>query len=243
MPMNGTHDTGYRFLFSEPRMVRDLLRGFLREEWIGWLDLDTLVRRESRQREPPQHALEETLVWRLRWQGGSTWVYFLLNFQATEDPAMALRVGLDRELLHQDLLRYHTAAWLPVAIPVVLYGGEAPWQAAREALDLFLPLPPALQRYAPRTRYLLLDVTHDPIPATAGADNLVSLLCELERSRTPEAVDALLERLVGFVSGPGDEALRQAWSTFLGRYFLPRRFPDLFTPGMAEALGSGGVLA
>jgi len=243
MPIDGNHELGYRILFSQPRMVRDLCRGFLREQWIGWLDLDTLVRRESRQREPSQHSLDETLVWRLRWQGGSTWVYFLLKFQAAEDPVMALRVGLDRELLHQDLLRRHTASWLPVAIPVVLYGGEAPWQAPRDALDLFLPLPPALQRYAPRTRYLLLDVGHDPIPEPSGEENLVSLLCRLERSRTPEAMDALLEQLVGLVSGPGDEALRQAWSAFLGRYFLPRRFPDLFTPGMSEVWGSGGVLA
>jgi len=53
MPIDGNHELGYRVLFSQPRMARDLCRGFLREEWIGWLDLESLERRrtssESRQ--------------------------------------------------------------------------------------------------------------------------------------------------------------------------------------------------
>ena len=240
MPLDGNHEVGYRVLFSQPRMVQDLFRGFLSEEWIGWLDLDSLDRRKGTQ---PPRGLDEILVWRLRWQGGSAWVYVLLKLQAEADPVMALRMGLYRELLYQDLLRHSAPTRLPVALPVVLYSGESPWQAARDALELFMPLPPALQRHAPRTRYLLLDAVRDPIPETAGADNLVSLLWRLERSRTPEAIDVLLERLVALVSGPGEEALRQAWSVFLGRSFLPRRFPDLFTPAMMEIWGSGGVLA
>jgi hypothetical protein len=238
MPMDGRQDEGYSLLFSQSRMVRDLCRGFLREEWIEWLDLDTLERRET--------AAGGPLAWRLRWQGGSTWVYLLLEPRAEEDPAMALRAGYHRELLYQELLRHRETAppaRLPVVLPVVLYHGAARWTAPREALELLLPLPAALQRHAPRTRYLLLDAARDPIPTTAGADNLVSLLCKLERSRTPEAVDALLERLVALLSSAGDEALRQAWSDFLGRSFLPRRFPRLFSPALLETGDAGGVLA
>jgi hypothetical protein len=229
MPMDGRHDEGYLLLFSQPRMVRDLCRGFLREEWIEWLDLDTLERRED--------TAAGLLTWRLRWQGGSTWVYLLLEPRQEEDPAMALHAGYHRELLYQSLLRHRETAppaRLPAALPVVLYHGAARWQAPREALELLLPLPAALQRHAPRTRYLLVDAARDPIPANAGANNLVSLLCELERGRTPAAVDALLERLVALVSSPGDEALRRAWSAFLGRSFLPRRFPHLFSPALLE---------
>jgi putative YhgA-like transposase len=246
MPMNERHDAGYRLLFSQPRMVRDLCRGFLREEWTGWLDLDTVERREDPAAAPPLDPWKETAIWRLRWQGGSSWIYLLLSFQEEDDPAMALRVGWLRELLYQDLLRQPATsppARLPVVLPVVLYHGAARWTAPRDALELFLPLPPVLQRHAPRTRYLLLDAARDPIPEGAGGDNLVSLLCKLERSRTPEAVDALLERVIALVSGPADEALRLAWSAYLGASFLPRRFPDLFTPERADVLGRGGVLA
>src|SRR6185295_15499613 len=235
MPTDGKHDTGYRLLFSQPEMVRDLIRGYLAEEWIRWLDLDTLERLEECNREPALEPLNEIIVWRLRWQGGSSWVHLILKAQMEKDPAMALRMGLYRELHYHELLRRRATAPLPVVLPLVLYCGAGRWQAPRDSLELFLPLLPALQRHAPRTRYLLVDTAHDPVSDKAGADNLVSLLCKLERSRTPDAVDGLLERLVALLSEAGNEALRQAWSDFLGRSFLPRRFPDLFTPERAEA--------
>src|SRR4051812_12991268 len=116
MPMDGTCDIGYQRLFSQPRMVRDLLRGFLPEEWLGWLDHVTLERRDG-------GAPDSTLIWRLRWQGGSDWVYLLLKAQGEVDPFMALRLELDRSLLYRALLRRRRAvpARLPAVLPVVLY--------------------------------------------------------------------------------------------------------------------------
>jgi len=235
MPMDGTCDIGYQRLFSQPRMVRDLLRGFLPEEWLGWLDLVTLERRDGG---TPGDRPDGTLIWRLRWQGGSDWVYLLLKAQGEVDPFMALRLELDRSLLYRALLRRRRAARLPAVLPVVLYRGETPWAAPLDARELFLPLLPALQRHVPSTRYLLLDAANAPLPANAGEENLVALLCELERSRTAEAVDPLLERLAALLAGAGTDSLRQAWSIFLGCSFLPRRFPDLFAATMPE-----GVLA
>ena len=38
------HDNSYKLLFSHPEMVADLLRGFVREEWVDRLDFQTLER-------------------------------------------------------------------------------------------------------------------------------------------------------------------------------------------------------
>ncbi|HEY0510317.1 MAG TPA: Rpn family recombination-promoting nuclease/putative transposase [Thermoanaerobaculia bacterium] len=248
MPLNGTRDTttdtGYQFLFSQPRMVQDLLRGFLPEEWIGWLDPATLERQDGESGSPLDRLdrpdpPDRPLIWRLRLMGGSDWVYLLLKPQGVEDPFVALNLELSRSLLYRAFLRRRRSpARLPAVLPVILYGGESPWTAPRDARELFLPLLPALQRHVPRTQYLLLDAAHGPIPAAAGPDNLISLLCELERSRTAAAVDPLLERLAALLAHAGDEALRRAWSAFLGRSFLPRRFPLLFSAAAPE-----GVLA
>jgi hypothetical protein len=233
--MDGRLDTGYPLLFSQPRMVRDLLRGFLPEEWIGWLDPGTLERRDG---ERSSDRSDTPVIWRLRWQGGSDWVYLLLKAQGEEDPFTALHLELCRGLFYRALLRRRKGTVrLPAVLPVVLYGGEAPWSAPRDARELFLPLLPSLQKHVPQTRYLLLDAANGPLPAAAGADNLVSLLCELERSRTAEEVDPLLQRLAAFLAVAGDEPLRRAWSAFLGRSFLPRRFPRLFlTPEPMEVV-------
>jgi len=237
--MDGRLDNGYALLFSQPRMVRDLLRGFLPEEWIGWLDPGTLERRDGDGSRPDRP--DGYLIWRLRWQGGSDWVYLLLKAQAEEDPFAALHLELCRGLFYRALLRRRRGpvgtTRLPALLPVVLYGGEAPWSAPRDARELFLPLLPSLQKHVPQTRYLLLDAANDLIPAAAGTDNLVSLLCELERSRTAEEVDPLLTRLAALLAVSNDEPLRRAWSAFLGRFFLPRRFPRLFlTPEPVEVV-------
>lgn len=237
--MDGRLDNGYALLFSQPRMVRDLLRGFLPEEWIGWLDPGTLERRDSDGSGPDRP--DASLIWRLRWQGGSDWVYLLLKAQAGEDPFAALHLELCRGLFYRALLRGRRGmkgtTRLPAVLPIVLYGGETPWSAPRDARELFLPLLPSLQKHVPQTRYLLLDAANGPIPAAAGADNLVSLLCELERSRQAEEVDPLLTRLAALLAVAGDEPLRRAWSAFLGRSFLPRRFPRLFlTPEPTEVV-------
>jgi hypothetical protein len=233
--MDGRFDLGYRILFSQPRMVQDLLCGFLPEEWIGWLDPHTLERRDG-DGSPPERR-DGVVLWRLRWQGGSDWVYLLLKPQGEEDPFIALHLELCRSLLYRALLRQRRGAVrLPPVLPVVLYGGETPWTAPRDARDLFMPLVPSLQRHVARTQYLVLDAANGPLPAAGagaanrGADNLVDLLCQFERSRTPEAVDLLLERLAALLVRAGDEPLRRAWSRFLGCSFLPRRFPLLF-PG------------
>jgi hypothetical protein len=36
------HDHAYKLLFSYPQMVADLLRGFVREDWVQQLDFSTL---------------------------------------------------------------------------------------------------------------------------------------------------------------------------------------------------------
>lgn len=38
------HDPGHRLLFSHPRMVEDLIRGFIHEDWVSRLDFQTLER-------------------------------------------------------------------------------------------------------------------------------------------------------------------------------------------------------
>ncbi len=42
--MSHEHDSGYRYLFSAPEMVRDLILGFVPDEWLHSLDYSTLER-------------------------------------------------------------------------------------------------------------------------------------------------------------------------------------------------------
>ena len=40
--MANDHDSSYKFLFSTPEMVRDLIMGFVPDDWLHSLDYSTL---------------------------------------------------------------------------------------------------------------------------------------------------------------------------------------------------------
>ena len=167
-------------------MVRDLLDGFAARGWSGALDFDTLaplpasfVSEDLRQR----HG---DLVWRIRFRD-DRWLYLvlLLEFQATVDSAMALRMLTYTALLYQRLdadgvLRDRGA--LPPVLPVVLYNGRRPWTASVEMTDLVAVGSDLLAPYQPSQRYYLLDGAR-VADADLPADNLVSALIGLEKSR------------------------------------------------------------
>ncbi|RMF43704.1 MAG: transposase, partial [Planctomycetota bacterium] len=97
------NDAGYRRLFSDKRMVADLIRGYVPQSWVADLDLDTLemlsgsfVAEEYRRR-------ESDVIWRVRFRDQWLYVYLLIEFQSTVDRFMALRMMVYVGLLYQRL--------------------------------------------------------------------------------------------------------------------------------------------
>ena len=212
------HDPAYKLLFSRPRMVRDLLRGFAARGWSDALDFDTLtplpaafVGEDLRQR----HG---DLVWRVGFRGGG-WLYLvlLLEFQATVDRAMAVRMlaytaMLQQRLIADGALDEHGA--LPPVLPVVLYNGRRRWTAPVEVADLIAAEDEALAPYQPSQRYYLLDVGRVP-DADLPAGNLVSALAGLEKARGTRGMDAALGALIELLAAAGDEHLERAFMAWL----------------------------
>jgi hypothetical protein len=58
------HDPAYKLLFSHPRMVRDLLRGFVREDWVDQLDYESLERVNGSYVSDDLRARASDVVWR-----------------------------------------------------------------------------------------------------------------------------------------------------------------------------------
>jgi predicted transposase YdaD len=99
------HDSSYKFLFSQPELVRDLIAGFVPDDWLHSLDYSTLEKVSgSYITEDFRHRADD-IVWRVR--AGEEWVYLylLLEFQSSVDRYMALRVMVYVGLLYQDLLK------------------------------------------------------------------------------------------------------------------------------------------
>ena len=212
------HDPAYKLIFSRPRMVRDLLEGFAARGWSGELDFDTLaplpasfVSRDLRQR----HG---GLVWRVGFRDDRRlYLVLLLEFQATVDPVMALRMLTHTALLYQRLdaegvLREHGA--LPPVLPVVFYNGRPRWTAPVEMRDLIAEVSEELAPYQPSQRYYLLDGARMS-DADLPRDNLVSALIGVEKTRDAARLREALASLIDLLRAQGDDHLTQAFATWL----------------------------
>ncbi len=206
------HDHSYRLLFSHSRMAEDLMRGFLPETRPP----GTLERRSEIYFSDRLERRELDLVWRIRDSQGSPVLYLLLEFQSRVDREMPLRFSVYRGLLSQHLLKSGEISRrrkLPSILAILLYNGRRRWIEREES-------------------YRLIDLRRDPLPA--AEDNLVVLLCELERSRTVQALTRPVERLAQLLSGPEDADLRRAFLAFLKYSLLPSRFPTEPVPALLD---------
>ena len=88
IPM-ATHDPSYKLLFSHRKMVSDLLRGFVHEEWAERLDFNTLERvREVGISQNLRQRVDD-VIWRLRIieDGRARWLYvYIWKNAATPRP-------------------------------------------------------------------------------------------------------------------------------------------------------------
>ena len=73
-------------------MVADLLRGFVPEAWIKQVDFTTLEKVSGSYVTDDLREREDDIIWRVRWGAEWLYVYLLLEFQATVDRFMAVRI-------------------------------------------------------------------------------------------------------------------------------------------------------
>ena len=154
-------DAAYKNLFSHPRMVEDLLRGFAARGWSERLDFSTLERLPAEFVSDDLRQRRGDGLWRVRFHD-ATWLYLVvhLEFQSKVDRYMAVRMLVYTGLLYQDLVRREELGpngELPPVLPVVLYNGPSRWTAAEDVAALIAPAGEALGCYQPSQRYFLLD--------------------------------------------------------------------------------------
>ena len=229
-----------KLAFSFPTMVRALLR-LLPTALTAELDPRTLKRLPTAHVGPGLRQRHADMPWRIACRpaaGRPPWPHVLLTleFQATVDRHMALRVETYTALLRQDLLREGRRLagpnrTLPRVLPVVVYTGRERWNAPLGVRALTAPGPEALAPLQPDAACVLLD--GPALPDEDVRRNLAAALIAVqscaEASRMPERVAGLL----GLLRRTGDaelgKALRDGLRRMLEARFggeLPRRWME-----------------
>ena len=218
-------------------MVRDLLRHVVPSDWIDQLDLGSLEKCSGSYVSDDLRDRSDDLIWRVRWGPDWLYLYLLLEFQSTIDAWMAVRIQTYVGLLYQDLIRtgqLSVAGQLPPVLPLVLYNGIKPWDAARDLDALIAPGPAILRDYRPRQGYYLLDEIRIADAGGLPERNLSAALFRLEASRTPAEVLGILQALVVWLQAPEQTSLRRAFAVWISRVYLPRRLPGVAIDSMND---------
>ncbi|MBL8422550.1 MAG: Rpn family recombination-promoting nuclease/putative transposase, partial [Candidatus Accumulibacter phosphatis] len=196
--MANAHDTGYKLFFSTPELVRDLILGFVPDEWLHGLDYSTL------ERVPGSYVTEDfsnradDIVWRVKVGGEWVYLYLLIEFQSSVDKYMALRMMVYGGLLYQDLIKRGEVladGRLPPVLPIVLYNGSQRWSAVTDVFDLIPAVPGLVEQFKPRLKYLLIDENAWSDSELASLKNLVAAVFRIEHPASPEAIGGLLSLL------------------------------------------------
>ena len=234
MPPNqprARHDEAYRLLFSSRAMVRGLLSTAI-PGLLELIDQATLAKvsasfveaRSLRQR----HG---DTVWRatLREPDGHP-IFLPIEFQSAPDPRMAVRFHEYVTLILQEAEVQKdcgAGGTPPIAAPVLLYNGAAPWNVPTDLADCIAPQPgPVLRRVLALQslrRYIPVDMTRvEPPPSTTPADFWFSVLAEWEGARWAEDT-ARLARLWRTVLESGSAGIVRGFTALRQQIAPPLR--------------------
>ena len=214
--MSQDHDSSYKFLFSNPELVRDLVMGFIPDEWLQSLDYSTLEKIPSSYVSDDFKQREDDVVWRVKVGEDWFYLYLLIEFQSSVDKYMALRMMVYIGLLYQDLIkRGETLAdgRLPPLLPIVLYNGNQKWTAATNIADLIPVVPGMVSQFKPSLQYLLIDENNYTDTELASLNNLVAAVFRLEHASSPGAVSDLVKLLIDWLEDRPD--LRKMFAQWL----------------------------
>ncbi|CAG9177346.1 Rpn family recombination-promoting nuclease/putative transposase [Cupriavidus respiraculi] len=195
-------DASYKLMFSSPKIVRDLVRGFIPDDLLHSLDFASLEKVPCSYVTDHLRQRAGDVVWRVKVDGEAAYLYLVIEFQRTVDPFMAVRIQTYVGLLYQNLIRAGQALpgrRLPPVLPIVMYNGAAGWTAATDIAHLIPGMSALLVRHRPGLAYLLLDENQYSDDQLARMDNLVACMIRFQRAPFGAVLCEVVDRLIGLL--------------------------------------------
>ena len=176
MPIHNVHDSGYKKLFSNHTIFRQLIETFVEEPWVKELDFSEAETLDKSFVADHYKATESDLTYRIKLQGRDVYIYLLLEFQSSVDRFMAVRVAYYTLAFYMDYIANNTAIEkLPPFFPIVVYNGSDRWSAP-ERLSELVEAEPSLGDYGVQCRYFQIAENELEREQLLAISNLVSTL-------------------------------------------------------------------
>jgi predicted transposase/invertase (TIGR01784 family) len=224
------YDRSYKDLFSRPEMVKDLLTGFVQEDFIDDIDFSKLQKLGTTYILQEYEKRETDLILKLNIKGQEAYLYILIELQSNPDKFIALRVLEYLVGFYQDLLKQeeNLPDKLPPVFPIVLYTGKDPFNCAVSMEELIDKPYKRLMKYVPRFEYYKIainEVNEGRYGELIELENIVAACFNVVRAKTKKEMKEALYKLPEIVR-KYSEYLQRALDIWL-KEFLKKKGVDI----------------
>ena len=148
--MHTIHDRGYKRLFSNVVIFRQLLETFVHEDWVNDLDFEHCRTLDKSFVSEQYQETESDLIYQVNFRGREAYLVILLEFQSSVERFMALRVLNYLTNFYMAYIESRPKVRkLPPVFPILLYRGKDAWTAP-VTMTALIDNVTVLGKYAPR---------------------------------------------------------------------------------------------
>ena len=213
------YDAAYKYLFSSPRVVCQLLHSFVDIPLVKEIrpkDLE-LVEKSFISEELTRR--EADIIFKVNLRERSAYLYILMEFQSRPDKAIPVRMLNYIMMFYEFLMRKSKAGMLPPVLPLLIYNGRRNWNVPfrlEEMIEGYLP-----DRYIPHFEYYPIIEKDYSDETLFEIKNLVSAIMLVENSRYRINLDEIAERVAECLIREHRKDLRM-FSMWFSRMFSDR---------------------
>jgi predicted transposase/invertase (TIGR01784 family) len=199
------HDSGYKKLFSNPIIVKEMMLSFVHEPWVKELDYNSLERIDKSFVTEEFIERESDIIYRINFNSEPIFIYLLIEFQSTVDRFISLRMLRYINSFYEYLISAKRIKKLPAVFPVMLYNGEKKWTAPEEFGNLVDKSIPEV--YIPNFRYYKIAENEFSKETLSGIKNILSAVFYLENSAMKD-VSNEIKNIVSLIEREKPQELR-----------------------------------
>lgn len=220
------HDLGYKYLFSHPGFVKQLLLSFINLDWVKNIDFDKLEKIETSFVRKNYKKKESDIIYKLTYKDKTAYLYLLIEFQSTVDKNMAFRIQSYVNDFYEDLIKKEkNNEKYPFIFPVVIYNGDEKWDACDNIFDMIEILSEDLRPYIPSLKYFKIIINEFDKKVLLKIRNTLSSVFLIENLKDNE-LEKYSKELAEILLDEIDTELIIAFSNWFKRLVDDERIND-----------------